>query len=59
MKVKCKICGQVVNNRNKPSFKAPNRRNHRQQSPFPKTHINPETNDVCHGFFEEGTFVDV
>ncbi len=41
--VKCSICGQDVVTRKKHSM-----------GDYPISHINPQTNDTCHGFFENG-----
>lgn len=43
MKVKCNICGQVLNARKKSSMGG-----------YPVQHNRPGTNQPCHGFFDHG-----
>ncbi len=43
--VKCSVCGQDIVTRKKHSM-----------GDYPVSHINPQTNDTCHGFFKNGGF---
>jgi hypothetical protein len=54
MKLKCVVCGEVVEKRHGAQFRNPSKINSGGgQIMFPVAHINPQTNDPCHGFYME------
>ncbi len=57
--IKCKICGKMVTQRRNFTTKGNPERTSETSGVYTVVHINPETKDVCHGFFVEGIKVKV